>query len=62
MEKVIHSVKEKDEALRLPVLKMELDYQLMTLHDAIISQDAFAIEESKLCLAQLREEWIQMKE
>ncbi|MCM2674863.1 hypothetical protein [Alkalicoccobacillus plakortidis] len=61
MEKVIHTVQVKDEALRLPVLRLELDYELMTLHDAIVNEDTSAIEKSKVCLNQLREEWIQLQ-
>ncbi|TSB45298.1 hypothetical protein [Alkalicoccobacillus porphyridii] len=60
MEKVIHPVQQKDEMTRLPVLRLELDYELMTLHDAMVNQDTSAIKRSKLCLARLREEWIQL--
>ncbi len=44
---------------RIPVLRMELDYELMTLHDLI--QNGASEDEIKACkerLEQLRQEWL----
>lgn len=62
MEKLIHPVQERDEALRLPVLQLELDYELMTLHDAIVKEDTSAIAQSKLLLLELRKEWLELQD
>jgi hypothetical protein len=43
---------------RIPVLRLELDYELATLSDAIQNQDEGAIAISKMKLSQLRQEML----
>ncbi|MDG5789472.1 hypothetical protein QA612_18600 [Evansella sp. AB-P1] len=58
MEKVIQTLKRKDGEKRIPVLKLELDYELLTLFDALQKDDNEQIVKSKKKLAELRNEWI----
>lgn len=44
---------------RIPVLKLELDYELATLHDALAAGDDNAVQASLHKLSLLREEWVQ---
>ena len=39
MKQVIQTLLRNDAEERLPVLKMEIDYELATLHDALESQN-----------------------
>lgn len=58
MEKVIQTLRRIDGEKRIPVLKMEIDYELLTLYDALQSNDKDQIKKSKKKLEQLRSEWI----
>ncbi|MDQ0253868.1 hypothetical protein J2S74_001240 [Evansella vedderi] len=58
MEKVIQTLKRNDGEKRIPVLKMEIDYELLTLYDALQSNDKEQIKKSKKKLEKLRSEWI----
>ncbi|MBM7095968.1 MULTISPECIES: hypothetical protein [Alteribacter] len=56
MEKVIQTLKRRDGERRIPVLKMEIDYELQTLFDAMQASDQKQIEKSKRILERLRNE------
>ncbi|MFD2169699.1 hypothetical protein [Tumebacillus lipolyticus] len=43
---------------RIPVLRLELDYELMSLHDAIVSGNAVERERVKSRLQDLRQEML----
>ncbi|SFL48808.1 hypothetical protein SAMN03159341_106315 [Paenibacillus sp. 1_12] len=46
---------------RIPVLRMELDYELMSLQDALQANDSEAIHTSKERLLELRHEMLQLE-
>lgn len=58
MDQVIAALKRKDAEERIPVLRLELDYELATLYDAIQSQDRGQIRKSKERLKHLRREML----
>ena len=61
MRQVINALKRTDAEKRIPVLKLELDYELATLYDAMIIEDLEAMNESKKKLEQLRLELIRLE-
>ncbi|CAM3961934.1 hypothetical protein [Alkalicoccus chagannorensis] len=61
MEKVIQTLKRKDGERRIPVLKLEIDYELQTLFDAIQAEEQEQVEESKGRLEELRGEWLRLE-
>lgn len=61
MEKVIQTLKRKDGERRIPVLKLEIDYELQTLFDAMQDNESSQIEISKVRLGELREEWLRLE-
>ncbi|AOM83313.1 hypothetical protein [Salisediminibacterium beveridgei] len=61
MEKVIQTLRRKDGENRIPVLKLEIDYELQTLYDAIVAEETFQVEESKSKLSELRNEWLRLE-
>jgi hypothetical protein len=61
MRQVINALKRKDAELRIPVLRLELDYELATLYDAMIISDVPAMEESKQRLETLRQEMLRLE-
>ena len=61
MEQVIQTFKRTDAEKRIPVLRLEIDYELATLHDALVANDEKAIKDSKELLSQLRQELIRLE-
>ncbi|WP_096435583.1 hypothetical protein [Alteribacter populi] len=61
MEKVIQTLKRRDGEQRIPVLKLEIDYELQTLFDAMQVNDHKQVEKSKRILELLRNEWIRLE-
>ncbi|TWI55833.1 hypothetical protein [Halalkalibacter nanhaiisediminis] len=58
MEKVMKAFRRKDGEMRIPVLRLEIDYELVTLHDAMLKEDLPMMKETKQRLEQLRKELI----
>jgi protoporphyrinogen oxidase len=58
MDQVIAALKRRDAEERIPVLRLELDYELATLYDAIQAQDKAQMKRSKERLKQLRREML----
>ncbi|MGV3488871.1 MAG: hypothetical protein ACO1OC_09835 [Tuberibacillus sp.] len=61
MKQVIQTLKRTDAEKRIPVLRLEIDYELLTLYDAMESNNT---EEIKLCkqrLEKLRQELIRLE-
>jgi len=61
MKQVIQTLKRTDAEKRIPVLRLEIDYELLTLHDAMVNKNA---EEIKLCkqrLEKLRQELLRLE-
>ncbi|TMW73045.1 hypothetical protein [Alteribacter natronophilus] len=61
MEKVIQTLKRRDGERRIPVLKMEIDYELQTLFDAMQASDQKQVEKSKRILERLRSELMRLE-
>ncbi len=58
MDQVIAALKRRDAEERIPVLRLELDYELSTLYDAIKENDKEQIKQSLELLTQLRQEML----
>ncbi len=58
MEQVIQALKRTDAEKRIPVLLMEIDYELSNLHEAMLEEDLDKIEQCKRRLAELRKEML----
>ncbi|GAE28013.1 hypothetical protein JCM9140_4198 [Halalkalibacter wakoensis JCM 9140] len=58
MEQVVKEFIRGDVEMRIPVLRLEIDYELTTLHDALLDEDLLTIKETKKRLEQLRQELI----
>ncbi len=55
----MEALKRREAEEKLPVLKLEIDYELVTLFDAIKAEDQEAIEASKQRLSELREQLLE---
>lgn len=61
MKQVIQTLKKRDAERRIPVIRMEIDYELVTLHDAMLANNKEAMEETKTRLEKLRQELIRLE-
>ncbi|WP_252314711.1 hypothetical protein [Sinobaca sp. H24] len=61
MEQVIETLKRRDAEERIPVLKLEIDYELVTLHDALIQNCMDEIANCKVRLEKFRQELIRLE-
>ncbi|HLR71431.1 MAG TPA: hypothetical protein VK085_08365 [Pseudogracilibacillus sp.] len=57
MKYLLETLEKKKVEEKLPVIKMEIDYELMTLADALKEKDQELIEKTKEKLESLRLEW-----
>lgn len=62
MRQVINGYKKNSTEKRLMVLKLEIDYQLTTLHDAMVEEDQTQIKRSKDILEKYRKELLSLEE
>lgn len=58
MDQVIAALKRKDAEERIPVLRLELDYELATLYEAMQADDNVQIKKSKELLKRLGREML----
>jgi hypothetical protein len=58
MEQVIQVFKRDDAEKRIPVLRMEIDYELLNLHEALLDEDLIRMEANKRKLTELRKEMV----
>lgn len=58
---MIQTFKRKDAEERIPVLRMEIDYELVSLHDAMAEESLEKINQCKVRLEQLRQELIRLE-
>ncbi|GIO26018.1 MAG TPA: hypothetical protein DCO80_15085 [Ornithinibacillus sp.] len=56
MKYLLEEVRRLEEKERLPVLRMEIDYELLTLYDALQANDTVQIIKSKERLKTLRKQ------
>ncbi|MTT31984.1 hypothetical protein GMB86_08165 [Terrilactibacillus sp. BCM23-1] len=61
MKQVIQTLKRNDAEKRIPVVKLEIDYELATLHHAILTKNDKEITRCKARLEKLRQEMIQLE-
>ncbi|WP_374723811.1 hypothetical protein [Calidifontibacillus erzurumensis] len=61
MKQVVRVLKKNEAEKRLPVLKLEIDYELATLYDAMMANDEAQIRKSKLILEQFRQELLRLQ-
>ncbi|EEL04840.1 hypothetical protein bcere0014_36770 [Bacillus cereus BDRD-ST196] len=61
MRQVINALKRTDAEKRIPVLRLELDYELATLYDAMMDNDKQKKEECVQKLEVLRLEMIRLE-
>lgn len=54
MKYVMEALRRKEAQEKLPVIRMEIDYELVTLYDAMQSKDKIQMIKSKERLEQLR--------
>ncbi len=62
MKQVLPSFHSFEPENRLSVLRLEIDYQLMTLYDALVAEDSDKITHSKALLNEFRQEWLSLQE
>ncbi|GIO22342.1 hypothetical protein [Oceanobacillus sp. J11TS1] len=62
MKYVMEALRRKEAEELLPVIKLEIDYELATLYEAMQEEDTVQIIKSKERLKQLREQWVSLKE
>lgn len=58
MKYVMEALRRKEAEERLPVIKLEIDYELATLYEAMQDGDTVQIIKSKERLKQLSEQWM----
>ncbi|MEK4301978.1 hypothetical protein MKY30_21720 [Oceanobacillus sp. FSL W8-0428] len=58
MKYVMEALRRKEAEERLPVIKLEIDYELATLYEAMQGEDTVQIIKSKERLKQLSEQWM----
>jgi len=56
---VMETLRRKEAQEKLPVVKLEIDYELVTLHDALQADDKVLIIKTKERLEQLRLQLLQ---
>ncbi|WP_237458557.1 hypothetical protein [Pontibacillus yanchengensis] len=62
MKRVMDALNERKVMERMPVLKMEIDYELMNLHEAMEQDDQEKMNITKDKLEALRLEWITLQQ
>lgn len=61
MKQVVNILKRNEVEKRKNILHLEIDYELLTLHDAIVANDEKQIKESKRKLEQYRKELLELQ-
>ncbi|MFB4210989.1 hypothetical protein ACE1TH_03660 [Shouchella sp. JSM 1781072] len=61
MKQVLPSFQSLEPENRLSVLRLEIDYQLMTLYDAILAENNEMMNQSKALLDEYRQEMLSLQ-
>lgn len=61
MKQVIQTLKRMDAEKRIPVVRMEIDYELATLHEAMLNEDINTMDTCKNQLEKLRQELLRLE-
>ncbi|RWZ60743.1 hypothetical protein EQV77_05460 [Halobacillus fulvus] len=59
MKHVMEALRKREAEEKLPVIRMEIDYELVTLHDAMLTGDIRQMDKSKRKLSELRKQLIE---
>ncbi|WP_077320294.1 hypothetical protein [Virgibacillus proomii] len=62
MKYVMEVLRRKEAEEKLPVIRMEIDYELVTLYDAMKNDDKVAVIKSKERLNQLRKQLLELSQ
>ncbi|MGX4669095.1 hypothetical protein JNUCC74_07755 [Cerasibacillus sp. JNUCC 74] len=62
MKYVMEVLRRKEAEEKLPVIRMEIDYELVTLYDAMKNEDKVAVIKSKERLNQLRKQLLELSQ
>lgn len=57
---VLDALRKREVEEKLPVIQMEIDYELVTLHDALKEGNQEEIEKTKVRLEKLRQEMLEL--
>ncbi len=58
---VMEALRRKEAEERLPVIRMEIDYELVTLYDAMQAKDTVSMIKAKERLEDLRKQMLQIE-
>lgn len=58
---VMEALRRKEAQEKLPVIRMEIDYELVSLYDALKAEDTVEVIKAKEKLKQLRKQLIQIE-
>ncbi len=58
---VMEALRRKEAQEKLPVIRMEIDYELVSLYDALQAEDTVEVIKAKEKLEQLRKQLIQIE-
>jgi hypothetical protein len=61
VEEVIKAFKCREPEKRIPVLRLELDYELALLHEALVENNTHRIDQCKARLKELRREMLMLE-
>ncbi|AXI08957.1 hypothetical protein CV093_08960 [Oceanobacillus sp. 143] len=61
MKYVMEALKRKEAEEKLPVIRMEIDYELVTLYDAMQEKDSIQIIKTKERLESLRSQMLEIE-
>ncbi|MFC4076587.1 hypothetical protein ACFOUO_07150 [Salinithrix halophila] len=61
VEDVIKAFRCREPEKRIPVLRLELDYELALLHEAMIERNTHRIDQCKARLRELRQEMLMLE-
>ena len=62
MEQVLQNLKKTITKRQIAVVRLEIDYELAALHDAMKGNDPYGVVQTKERLKQLRQELIRLEE
>ncbi|PTM59282.1 hypothetical protein [Desmospora activa] len=61
MEDVIKAFRCREPEKRIPVLRLELDYELALLYEALLENNTHRVDQCKARLQELRQEMLQLE-
>ncbi|WP_082234307.1 hypothetical protein [Halobacillus massiliensis] len=62
MKHVMEALRKREAEERLPVIRMEIDYELVSLHDAMLAEDQDQIKKCKERLYELHKQLVEWAE